>query len=208
MLARVRGALQGLIGARTTRGCSLSRHGTYERKTPSGTRVARWYCRESHTTFSLSPDCLAARLPGTLADLEAVAVTVEEARSVEAAADALRRDAVELPGTLRWVRRRVLLVRNVLVRVIGLIPERLSGCAAEMVTVRARLESENVLIELRALVSGQLRALPVRWASSRTGSGCGVANLPSNNRRGLIRLGSPRSVMVPGPRGPRRRTMT
>ncbi len=54
-------------------------------------------------------------------------VTVEEARSVEAAADALRRDAVELPGALRWVRRRVLLVRNVLVRVIGLIPERLSG---------------------------------------------------------------------------------
>ncbi|MDE0442808.1 MAG: hypothetical protein OXL38_11875, partial [Gammaproteobacteria bacterium] len=48
-------------------GCSLARHGTYARKTPPGTRVARWYCPESHTTFSLLPDCLAARLPGTLA---------------------------------------------------------------------------------------------------------------------------------------------
>ena len=142
------------------RGCSLCRHGTYERETPAGARVARWYCPESHTTFSLLPDCLAARLPGTLADLEAVVVTVEEARSVEAAANALRRDAVELPGALRWVRRRVLLVRNVLARVIGLIPDRLAGCAATMVAVRARLDSGNALMELRDLVSAQLRALP------------------------------------------------
>ena len=157
-------------------GCSLSCHGTYERKTPAGARVARWYCRESHTTFSLLPDCLAARLPGTLADLESVAVTVEASRSVEAAADALRRDVVELPGALRWVRRRVVLVRNVLVRVIGLIPERLSGCAAEMAAVRARLESENVLMELRALVSVASASgsvgLPAAWdrcAGSQTG---------------------------------------
>ena len=47
-------------------GCSLARHGTYERKTPQGVRVARWYCPESHTTFGLLPDCLAARLPGYL----------------------------------------------------------------------------------------------------------------------------------------------
>ena len=86
-------------------GCSLARHGTYERKTPPGTRVARWYCPESHTTFSLLPDCLAARLPGTLDALEAVVVAAEGARSLEAAANELRRDAVELPGAMRWVRR-------------------------------------------------------------------------------------------------------
>ena len=51
--------------------CPLARHGTYARKTPPGTRIARWHCPESHTTFSLLPDCLAARLPGTLAELEA-----------------------------------------------------------------------------------------------------------------------------------------
>ena len=49
-----------------------ARHGTYAPKTPAGTQVARWYCRESHTTFSLPPDCLAARLPGTLTELEKV----------------------------------------------------------------------------------------------------------------------------------------
>ncbi len=141
-------------------GCSLSRHGSYERKTPAGARIARWYCPESHTTFSLLPDCLAACLPGTLADLEAVVVAAEGARSVEAAANALRRDAVELPGALRWVRRRVRLVHNVLVRVIGLIPDRLSGCAATMVAVRERLASDGALMRLRDLVSGQLRTLP------------------------------------------------
>jgi hypothetical protein len=47
-------------------GCGFARHGTYERVSPPGTRVARWYCPEGHCTFSLLPDCLAARLSGTL----------------------------------------------------------------------------------------------------------------------------------------------
>ena len=47
-------------------------HGTYARKTPRGTQIARWYCPESHMTFSLLPDCLAARLPGTLDEVEQV----------------------------------------------------------------------------------------------------------------------------------------
>ena len=141
-------------------GCSLARHGSYERKTPAGVRVARWYCPESHTTFSLLPDCLAARLPGTLADLELVVVTAEEARSLEAAANALRPDAVELPGALRWVRRRIRLVHNILVRIIGLIPGRLAGCAATMGAVRERLTSDRALMRLRDLVSDRLRTLP------------------------------------------------
>ena len=72
-------------------GCSLARHGTYARKRPAGTRIARWYCRESHTTFSLLPDCLAARLPGTLTELEEVVAEAEQARSLMAVADQLRR---------------------------------------------------------------------------------------------------------------------
>ena len=60
-------------------GCSLARHGTYERKTPEGVRVARWYCHQSHATFSLLPDCLAARLPSTLDRLEGVVVAAEGA---------------------------------------------------------------------------------------------------------------------------------
>ena len=127
--------MQGLSAARTTRTAAVRwpRHGTYGRKTPPGARVPRWYCRESHTTISLLADCLAARLPGTLDDLEAVVVAAEGARSV-ASANELHRpeddDAVELAGAMRWVRRRVRLVHDVLVRVIGLIPDRLAGCAA------------------------------------------------------------------------------
>ncbi len=141
----------------------MASHGTYGRKTPPGAKIPRWYCRESHTTISLLPDCLAARLPGTLDDLEAVVVAAEEAQSLKAAANEVRRPeddgAVELPGAMRWVRRRVRLVHNVLVRVIGLIPDRLAGCATTMVAVRERLGS-GALMTLRALVAEQLRMLP------------------------------------------------
>ena len=141
-------------------GCSLARHGTYTRKTPRGTRIARWYCPESHTTISLLPDCLAARLPGELDELEAVVAHAEQAPSLAAAANALRRDAVELPGAMRWVERRVRLVHHVVSIVIGLLPEQLARCIAEMGAVRARLETEAALRALRTLVAEQLPVLP------------------------------------------------
>ena len=136
-------------------GCSLARHGTYARKTPRGTRIARWYCPESHTTFSLLPDCLAARLPGTLDTLEVVVAHAERAPTRAAAADALRTDAVELPGAIRWVQHRVRLVHHALIVVIGLVPERLAQCVAEMGAVRACLETETALRVLRTLVAAQ-----------------------------------------------------
>jgi len=111
-------------------GCSFARHGTYERRTPAGTLIARWYCRESHQTFSLLPDCLAARLPGTLARLEEVVAHAERASSLMKAADHLRGYDVQLPGAMRWVRRRVRLVHHVLSVVIGLlevVPENWTG---------------------------------------------------------------------------------
>ncbi|WP_419906555.1 hypothetical protein [Hoeflea sp.] len=145
-------------------GCSFARHGTYERKTPAGVRVSRWYCPQSHTTFSLLPDFLAARFPGTLNALEAVVVVAQEAVSQEAAANEVRcpshDDAIALPGALRWLRRRVDLVHNVLAPVIGLIPDKLAGCAATMSAVRAHLKSDSALMALRGLVAGQLRTLP------------------------------------------------
>ncbi|MGH8532263.1 MAG: hypothetical protein ACREV1_05885 [Gammaproteobacteria bacterium] len=57
-------------------GCSLARHGTYERVNPPGTRVSRWYCPHGHRTFSLLPDCLAARFPGSLCAIEQVVAQV------------------------------------------------------------------------------------------------------------------------------------
>ena len=154
-------------------GCSVARHGTYGRKTPPGAKVPRWYCRESHTTIGLLADCLSSHLPGTLDDLEAVAVAAEGAASLEAAANDVRRDAIELPGAVRWVRRRVRLVHDVLARVIGLIPDKLAGCAATMVAVRERLGSDSALMALRGLVSAQLRMLPSPLGFQPHGIGVG-----------------------------------
>ena len=141
-------------------GCSLARHGTYARKSPRGTRIARWYCPESHTTFSRLPDCLAARLPGELDTVEAVVAYAEQAPSLAAAANGLRRDAVELAGAMRWVERRVRLVHHVLSIVIGLLPESLARCIAEVGAVRTRLETDTALRALRTLTDAQLPMLP------------------------------------------------
>ena len=140
--------------------CSLARHGTYARKTPRGTRIARWYCPESHTTFSRLPDCLAARFPGELDEVEAVVAHAEQAPSLAAAAEALRRDAVELPGAMRWVERRVRLVHHVVSIVIGLLPDLLVRCVAEVGAVRTRLETDTALRALRTLTDAQLPVLP------------------------------------------------
>jgi len=64
-------------------GCSFARHGTYERINPPGTQIPRWYCSESHRTFSLLADCFAARFSGTLCEVETVVVEVERARSLQ-----------------------------------------------------------------------------------------------------------------------------
>jgi hypothetical protein len=52
----------------------------------------------------LLPDHLAARFPGTLGEIEAVVAEVEGARSVEAAANALRPDDVTLATAVRRIR--------------------------------------------------------------------------------------------------------
>ncbi|MDZ7751520.1 MAG: hypothetical protein U5S82_23505 [Gammaproteobacteria bacterium] len=137
----------------------MARHGTYERKTPAGTRIARWYCPESHTTFSLLPDHLAARLPGTLNELEHVVAVAEQAPSMEAAASTLRLD-IELPGALRWIRRRIVLVHRFLLIVIALLPDQLAGCLATVTHLRGHLGHETVLMALRASAARQLPQLP------------------------------------------------
>ena len=50
--------------------CHLQRLGTYMRKVPAVSFVARYYCPEQHTTFGLLPDFYASRVPGTLDDIE------------------------------------------------------------------------------------------------------------------------------------------
>jgi hypothetical protein len=98
-------------------------------------------------------------LPGTLAELEHAVALAERAPSLEAAANRLRLD-IELPGALRWLRRRLARVHQCLVLVIGLLPDRLAGCAARLTGAGERLGQDAVLSSLRALVADQLPHLP------------------------------------------------
>ena len=154
--------MQGLSAARITPTGAVRSHAmaSTRARPRAGHRLLAGYCRDSHTTFSLLPDCLAARLPGELDTLETVVAHAEQAPSLAAAADELRRDAVELPGAMRWVERRVRLVHHVLTIVIGLLPEQLARCIAEMGAVRTRLDTDIALRTLRTLTAEQLRALP------------------------------------------------
>jgi len=113
-------------------------------------RVSRWYCRDAHVTFSLLPDCLAARLGGSLDEAEQIVLEVERSRSLEAAAAVVRPD-IELPGAMRWVRRRVLGVRAALLALVTLMPGRF-GMVAQVSAVRSVLGSERALVALPNLV--------------------------------------------------------
>lgn len=134
------------------------RWGTYARKTPAGIRIARWYCPTAHETFSLLPECLASRFPGELHDLERVVAHVETARSIEAAADVLRAD-IELPAAVRWVRRRLTLVRATLLAVVTLLPE-VCGHDARLTAVRSALDTDHALVTLRGRAAALLPSLP------------------------------------------------
>jgi hypothetical protein len=125
-------------------GCGFARHGTYARVSPPGTLVARWYCPTGRRKFSLLPDCLAARLTGILAEVEAAVPAAEQAPSREAACGELHLD-IELPGALRWVGRRVQAVQAALHLLRGLLPERFGGCAPRLASFGERLGRDEVL---------------------------------------------------------------
>jgi hypothetical protein len=137
----------------------LTRHGTYARKRPHGTLVARWYCPEGHCTFSLLPDHLAARFPGTLVEIERVVAMAESTPSLEAAADCLRPDPISLPSALRWIRRRMKPVQELLSVLIAMFPEELLGCAPCIGAFAERLGCAAVLTRLRELAHANLQAL-------------------------------------------------
>lgn len=138
--------------------CGLVRHGTYPRRTPTGMRIARYYCPTAHETFSLLPDCLASHLPGELAAVEAVVATVERARSVEAAADVLRPE-ITLASAVRWVRRRLMPVRRALLAVVTLLPDLFTR-DARLGAVRLALATPSALVALRTHAAAHLATLP------------------------------------------------
>ncbi len=140
-------------------GCSFARHGTYEQVNPPGTQIPRWYCPESHRTFSLLADCFAARLSGTLCEVETGVVEVERARSLEATADRLRLD-IELPGAIRWTRRRVKAIHACLTILLGLLPELFVGCQPTLGAFSQWLQVDFTLPALREIAALHLGYLP------------------------------------------------
>lgn len=142
-------------------GCGFEQHGTYARVAPPGMQVARWYCPTGHMTFSLLPDCLASRLGGSLDAVEEVVVAMETktaaGASIEAAAGEIRPD-IELPGAVRWVRRRLGPVRMVLLAISTLWPGRL-GAEPRLLAVRDVLGTARALVRLREIGERQLGKL-------------------------------------------------
>jgi hypothetical protein len=145
-------------------GCGLQRLGTYGRVSPAGARVARWWCPVARKSISLLPEFLAARLSGTLDEVEAVVAAVEQAGGVTAALEAVHpadaEDAVGLQGALRSMRRRVGAVHAVLLAIITLLPEHFAGVMPTITGLRAALSTRRVLVALRELAAQHLHALP------------------------------------------------
>lgn len=139
--------------------CGFRKNGTYKRKFPDGTKIARWYCPCGNQTFSLLPDCLSSRLSGPLIEVEDVVDEVENSPSQEAAAENLRLD-IFLPGALRWIRRRLFLVKVSLTMLIELVPSLFAGCTPTISSFRSALGVKHVLPELRELAGLYLYTLP------------------------------------------------
>jgi len=140
-------------------GCGFSRHGTYERVRPPGTLIARWYCPLERRTVSALPDCLASHYSGTLADLEAMVLAVEQAPSRMVAAGQLRTE-IELPGALRYLDRLCRAVHSTLAAIRGLEPERFAAVAPTLMGFAAVLRGGALLTSLRPWVARYLPQLP------------------------------------------------
>jgi len=81
-------------------------------------------------------------------EVEAVVDQVEQAGTVERAADALRLD-IELPGALRWTRRRVKSIHASLTTLKGLAPEPfgaavVNDCCSRTVTRLSVVQTRSV----------------------------------------------------------------
>jgi hypothetical protein len=146
-------------------GCGLEKLGSYGRVEPAGARIPRWWCPKQRESISLLPSFLAARLTGTLADVERVVTAVEAAGGVSAAVDAVHPPDAEEPigpvCALRSIRRRVRAVRAALVAIATLLPDRFAGVRPTLAAFRVVLGGDSVLARLREFAERHLGALPV-----------------------------------------------
>lgn len=137
-------------------GCGLVKHGTYPRQFPKHCLIARWYCPCQRETISLLPDFFASRLPGTLDEIEQAVNIAESSSSQEDAAEKVRPD-IELPGGLRWLRRRIKYVREALTILAGLL---VNECAPDLQSFREKYNTDSVLTKMRDIAEEHLHSLP------------------------------------------------
>ena len=83
----------------------------------------------------------------------------EQAPSREVAADGLRLD-IELPGALRWIRRRLQAVYAALHLLKGLMPEHFASAWPTLKGFRPCLGVDVVLLALREVAAAHLPNLP------------------------------------------------
>ena len=145
-------------------GCGLRKLGTYGRVQPEGVRVARFWCPRAGRSVSLLPAFLAARMAGTLDEVEAAVHAVEQAGSIAAAVEQVHpADAERAIGPVcaqRSIRRRLRSVRAALLAVVTLMPERFRGIAPTITALREALGTDRVLVAVRCIAERHLGALP------------------------------------------------
>ena len=152
-------------------GCSFCRWGTYFRLVPLECEIARFYCRESRTTFSVLPDCLAARMPGTVQQLEQASLAVEQGKKqgpLEVQAQKLRTtshhgEPIEPRSAVRWMMRRHHAVTLCLTVLITLMPQVFGSCVPTLASVGAKLSGvwgQCVLMGIRHVAQGLLDKIP------------------------------------------------
>ena len=170
-------------------GCGFCRWGRYRRKEPVECWIARFYCPKRGVTFSLLPDFLAARMPGTLEQVQQAAQAVEQFEQgkavLEQAAERLRPadeqvQAVELRSAVEWMKRRHRGMVAGLSAVVIALPGLFSGCAATIEAFTARLGKETVLTELRRVAAEHLAEIPTPVGFMPGG---GVRQQSKRNRR-------------------------
>jgi hypothetical protein len=140
-------------------GCGFCRHGTYPRVRPSGTKIARWYCPTAGRTVSALPDALASHRSGTLANLEAHVIAVEQAQSLLSVA-MQRRLEIELPGALRYLSRLSNAIHKVLRIAQGLLPPLLASLPPTITGLTPLFGEQRVLVRLREKLARFLPQLP------------------------------------------------
>lgn len=137
-------------------GCNYAKHGTYPRKFPNYCLVVRYYCPDAQQSISLLPDFFASRLPGTLDEVEHAVNIAEASSSMEEAAFTLRPE-VTLPAGLRWLRRRLEYVNEILTILAGLFA---TSCPPELSAFRKAYKVESVLTRMRCFAENTLQSLP------------------------------------------------